>query len=167
MTERLHFHFSLSCIGEGNGNPLQCSCLENPRDGAAWWDGVAQSRTQLQRLSSSSSNHQDGQTGREKILCSRSSHTGNGEELGFEPSSPISVSTLGWCHSTSVSPIARWCPPVVPYISSGLQRVQSTVLEVIAMRWNRNMWEQLLGTMQDHRGLIPTVVGSFLLSFSH
>ena len=47
-TERLHFHFSLSCIGEGNGNPLQCSCLENPRDGAAWWaavSGVAQSRT--------------------------------------------------------------------------------------------------------------------------
>ena len=37
MTERLHFHFSLSCIGERNGNPLQCSCLENPRDGRAWW----------------------------------------------------------------------------------------------------------------------------------
>ena len=36
-TERLHFHFSLSCIGEGNGNPLQCSCLENPRDGGGWW----------------------------------------------------------------------------------------------------------------------------------
>ena len=49
-TERLHFQFSLSCIGEGNGNPLQCSCLENPRDGGAWWaaiDGVAQSRTRL------------------------------------------------------------------------------------------------------------------------
>ena len=47
-TQRLHFHFSLSCIVEGNGNPLQCSCLENPRDGAAWWaavSGVAQSQT--------------------------------------------------------------------------------------------------------------------------
>ena len=57
-TERLHFHFSLSCIGEGDGNPLQCSCLENPRDGGAWWAavyGVAQSRTRLKRLSSSSS----------------------------------------------------------------------------------------------------------------
>ena len=57
-TEQLHFHFSLSCIGEGNGNPLQWSCLENPRDGGAWWAavyGVAQSRTQLKRLSSSSS----------------------------------------------------------------------------------------------------------------
>ena len=65
MTERLHFHFSLSCIGEGNGNLvplpgecLQCSCLENPKDGEAWWAavcGVAQSRTRLKRLSSSSS----------------------------------------------------------------------------------------------------------------
>ena len=57
-TERLHFHFSLSCIGEGNGNPLQCSCLENPRDRGAWWVavyGVAQSRTLLKQLSSSSS----------------------------------------------------------------------------------------------------------------
>ena len=58
MTERLHFHFSLSCIGEGNGNSLQCSCLENPRDGGAWWaaiSGVAESRTGLKWLSSSSS----------------------------------------------------------------------------------------------------------------
>ena len=50
MTERLPFHFSLSCIGEGNGNPLQCSCLENPRDGGARWarvSGVTQSRAQL------------------------------------------------------------------------------------------------------------------------
>ena len=57
-TERPPFHFSLSCIGEGNGNPLQCSCLENSRDGGALWAaicGVAQSRTQLKRLSSSSS----------------------------------------------------------------------------------------------------------------
>ena len=56
-TEQLHFHFSLSCIGEGNGNPLQCSCLENPRDRASWWAamyGVAQSQTRLKWLSSSS-----------------------------------------------------------------------------------------------------------------
>ena len=59
-TERLHFHVSLSRIGEGNGNPLQCSCLENPRGGGAWWAavyGVAQSRTRLKQLSSSSSNY--------------------------------------------------------------------------------------------------------------
>ena len=58
FTEWLHFHFLLSCIGDGNGNPLQCSCLENPRDGGAWWAavyGVTQSRTHLKRLSSSSS----------------------------------------------------------------------------------------------------------------
>ena len=56
MTERLHFHFSLACIREGNGNPLQCSCLENPKDGGAWWaavSGVAQSWTRLKLLSSS------------------------------------------------------------------------------------------------------------------
>ena len=55
-TERLHFHFSLSCIGEGDGNPLQCSCLENPRDRGAWWAAisrVAQNQTRLKRLSSS------------------------------------------------------------------------------------------------------------------
>ena len=54
-TERLHFHFSLLCTGEGDGNPLQCSCLENP-----WWAavyGVTQSRTRLKRLSNSSSSH--------------------------------------------------------------------------------------------------------------
>ena len=58
MTEQLHFHFSLACIGKGNGNPFQYSCLENPRDGGAWWAvvyGVAQDWTRLQRLSSSSS----------------------------------------------------------------------------------------------------------------
>ena len=58
MTQCLHFHFSLSCTGEENGNPLQYSCLENPRDGGAWWAalyGVAQSRTLLKLLSSSSS----------------------------------------------------------------------------------------------------------------
>ena len=62
MAEQFHFHFSLSCIREGNGNPLQCSCLENPRDGGAWWAaiyGVAQSRTRLKRLNSSS-NSSDG-----------------------------------------------------------------------------------------------------------
>ena len=58
QTEWLPFHFSLSCIGEGNGNQLQCSCLENVRDGGAWWAavyGVTQSLIQLKRLSSSSS----------------------------------------------------------------------------------------------------------------
>ena len=65
-TEQLHFHFSLSCIGEGNGNPLQCSCLENRRDGGAWWAaiyGVTQSWTWLKRLSSSSSSSNQAEAG--------------------------------------------------------------------------------------------------------
>ena len=76
MTERLHFHFSLSGIGEGNGNPLQCSCLENPRDGGAWWaavSGVAQSWTWLKRLSSSSTGRI--LTGFSLPLCEHSSLT--------------------------------------------------------------------------------------------
>ena len=72
-TERLHFHFSLSCIGEGNGNPLQCSCLENPRDRGASWAavyGVTQSWTRLKWLSSSSyiSFNINFQNSREKFL---------------------------------------------------------------------------------------------------
>ena len=72
-TEWLHFHFSLSCIGEGNGNALQCSCLENPRDGGAWWAavyGVAQNRTRLKRLSSSSSMMQRMNEGCCHLSCS-------------------------------------------------------------------------------------------------
>ena len=65
-TERLHFHFSLSCIGEGNGNPLQCFCLENPWDRGAWWAavcGVAQSRTRLKRLPSLGFSRQEHSSG--------------------------------------------------------------------------------------------------------
>ena len=68
-TEQLHFHFSLSCIAEGNGNPLQCSCLENPRDRGAWWApvyGVAQSQTRLKWLSSSSSSRSSSKHNRSK-----------------------------------------------------------------------------------------------------
>ena len=71
MTKRLHFHFSLSCIGEGNGNPLQCSWLENPRDRASWWAavyGVAQSRTRLKRLGSSSIGSQGNYTGASQVV---------------------------------------------------------------------------------------------------
>ena len=76
-TERLHFDFSLSYTGEGNGNPLQCSCLENPRDGGAWWAaiyGVAQSWTQLKRLSSSSSSSSSwdlGASNRNQLLLTK------------------------------------------------------------------------------------------------
>ena len=89
MIEQLHSHFSLSCIGEGNGNPLQCSCLEN-RDGGAWWAaayGVAQSRTRLKRLSSSS-----------KQL--RRDDVAGGEEAGLELERPRVESLI--CHSLAL-----------------------------------------------------------------
>ena len=77
--ERLPVQFSLSCIGEGSGNPLQCSCLENPGDGGAWWaavHGVAQSRTGLKRLSSSSSSSRacrgQGNEGDQRVISSDS-----------------------------------------------------------------------------------------------
>ena len=72
-TEQLHFPFSLPCIGEGNGNPLQCSCLENPRDRGAWWApvyGVAQSQTRLKWLSSSSSNRYEATSCGFGLYCS-------------------------------------------------------------------------------------------------
>ena len=74
-TEQPHFHFSLSCIGEGNSNPLQYSSLENPRDGGAWWAAVysvAQSWTRLRRLSSSSSSYWvDNRCLNQVMLCQR------------------------------------------------------------------------------------------------
>ena len=79
-TKQLPFHFSLSCIGEGNGNPLQCSCLENPRDRGSWWAavyGVSQSRTRLKRLSSSSSSFPGGPSGEESTCQFR--------RCGFDP----------------------------------------------------------------------------------
>ena len=87
FTSTFHFHFSLSRIGEGNGNPLQCSCLENPRDSGAWWAavyGVAQSRTWLKRLSSSSS---IGNAGLPQWLSSKDSTCNAGDwvrSLGWE-----------------------------------------------------------------------------------
>ena len=74
MTEQLHFHFSLSCIGEGNGTPLQCSRLENPRDGGAWWAavyGVAQGRTRLKRLHFHFSLSCTGEGNGNPLQCSR------------------------------------------------------------------------------------------------
>ena len=90
MTERLHFHFSLSCTGEGNGNPLQCSSLENPRDGGASCAavyGITQSQTQLKQLSSSSSSMD--------ILVFP--HSSVGKEDTCNAGDPGSVPRLGRC----------------------------------------------------------------------
>ena len=77
MTERLHFHFSLARIGEGNGNPLQRSCLENPKDGGAWWAaiyGVTRSRTRLKQFSKSSSSSSRGAGAKNKALSESLGH---------------------------------------------------------------------------------------------
>ena len=92
----LHFHFSLSCIGEGNGNPLQCSCLENPRDGGAWWAavfGVTQSQTRLKWLSSSSGQVRQGVRFKDK----------GGSEAPLIVRVPVLPSTRGQVLSTSSS----------------------------------------------------------------
>ena len=100
-TERLHFHFSLSCIGEGHGNPLQCSCLENPRDGGAWWAavyGVTQSQRRLKWLSSSSQWPQ----------CLLSSLFQEGIFVDYLAQSRC-CNTVTLCHPRKSSPFAgRW-----------------------------------------------------------
>ena len=101
-TEQLPFHFSLSCIGEGNGNPLQCSCLENPRDGGAWWSavyGVAQSRTRLTQLSSSSSSSpiMAHALGRETVKATRCKVKSTFPDLGVRTFSEVeSINNLKW-----------------------------------------------------------------------
>ena len=95
-TERLHFHFSLPCIGEGNGNPLRCSCLENPRDGGAWWAavyGIAQSRTRLKRHSSSSSSRKQ-----------RASHVAQLVEFTWNAGDPW-VGKIPWRRDRQPTPV--------------------------------------------------------------
>ena len=116
-TERLHFHFSLSCIGKGNGNLLQCSCLENPRDGGAWWAavyGVAQSRTRLKRLSSSilTQGFSGGSDGKESAC-----NTGDlGWDDPLEKGIATQYSILAWRSSWAEEPGRLW--------SMGQQRVE-------------------------------------------
>ena len=103
MTERLHFHFSLSCTGEGNGSPLQCSCLESPRDGGAWWAavyGVAQSRTRMKRLSSSSRSSSISKSC--LALCDP-----------MDCSTPASLSSPAPGACSNSCPLSRWCHPVL------------------------------------------------------
>ena len=97
-TERLPFHFSLSCIGEGNGSPLQCSCPENPRDGGAWWAavyGVAQSRTRLTWLSSSSSAGSLLLHSLFSSFCVQASHCGGFSCCGARDLGPLGFGSCG------------------------------------------------------------------------
>ena len=111
MIERLHFHFSLSCIGEGNGNPLQCSFLENPRDGGACWaavNGVAQSRTRLMWLSSS-------------------------KVASWCPISPCSTAYPGPYHPFSVS-----CTIFIPLPARALCNTSRVFSPVISSLWSHS-----------------------------
>ena len=102
-TERPPFHFSLSCIGEGNGNPLQCSCLENPKDGEAGWAsdyGVAQSRTRLKRLSSSSSSSR----GHKILTQSQHCKLGSGGTCASDQGGDMNSDS----RLTSLLPSGRW-----------------------------------------------------------
>ena len=120
MTERLLFIFSLSCTGEGNGNPLQCSCLENPRDGGAWWAaicGVAQKRTRLKRLSSSSSSRVIvAQTVKPLPAIGETRVRFLGREDPLEKGMAIHSSTLAWR--------SPWAEEPDRLQSMGLQRVR-------------------------------------------
>ena len=109
-TERLPFHFSLSCIGESIGNPLQCSCLENPRNEEAWWAavyGVAQSWTWLKWLSNSSSN-----TCFVSVQFSRSVLSDSLQPHEFQHTRPLCPSPTPGVHSNSC-PLSRWCHPAI------------------------------------------------------
>ena len=115
MTERLHFHFSLSCIGEGNSNPFQCSCLENPRDGGAWWAavyGVTQSRTRLKQLSSSSSSKWNMQIPVliEKFLFLRINSSRNSPILSLSHSVSLSLPTYLSSYFSSLTIYPKWLP---------------------------------------------------------
>ena len=119
--ERLRFQFSVSCIREGNGNPLQCSCLENPRDGGAWWaavSGVAQSRTRLKRLSSSRVvplvKNLPANTGYARAMGST---PGLGRSLGGGNGNPLQY----LCLRNPMDRGARW--PYEQETSTGSQRV--------------------------------------------
>ena len=103
-TELLHFHFSLSCTGEGNGNPLQNSCLENPRDGEAWWAAiyaVAQNQTRLKRFSSSSSNEKNIKVFNKDML-QQGQDLGEVNEVGHKSiaSAPVFTGNFNFLRST-------------------------------------------------------------------
>ena len=125
-TERLHFHFSLSCIGEGNGNSLQCSCLENPRDRGAWWAavyGVAQSWTRLKQLSSSSSKWWWGFPGDSVVKNPPTMQETQVRSLGQEDPQEECMAT----HSS----ILAWR---IPWAEEP-GRLQSTALQIVRHDW--------------------------------
>ena len=127
MTERLHFRFSLSCIIEGTGNSLQCSCLENPRDGGAWWAaiyGVAQSRTRLKRLSPAAALL--------KGALFRFSCIGNHQKISLKYRFclvGLTSSQLPLCHWLRSGPVKQ------TYAQRGQRERQEEIKETVGTEW--------------------------------
>ena len=135
MTERLHVHFSLSCIGEGNGNPLQCSCLENPRDGGAWWAAVYGSHRVRHNWSDLAAAAAAGKN--IGVGCPPSS-----EDLlhpGIEPTSPASPAL-----QVDSLPLSHWgyivyiC--VYTHLATGLYTHLTTVLKIYWKIYLERKW---------------------------
>ena len=158
-TERLHFHLSLSCTGEGNGNPLQCSCLENPRDGrasSAAIYGVAQSWTRLKQLSSSSSSFKMHQLAWQYFLAVLSLWVCFLFFL-LPPPSPFLLSFLLKWHLLSVSNI--W-----------IKKVDCSLTEHFTKEWMDSVWEwcalklsqktKITGVPKESHKLMPSVRGA-------
>ena len=126
-TERLHFHFLLSCIGEGNGNPLQCSCLENPRDEGAWWAaiyGVTQSRTRLKQLSSSSSifSFQDRKSNVSELQQPCPSPGLIGVKVKVKSLSRVQLFATPWTIAHQVPPSTEFSRPILEWVAISFSR---------------------------------------------
>ena len=137
-TEWLHFHFSLSCIGERNGTPLQCSCLENARDGGAWWAavyGVAQIRTGLKQLSSSSSKHK-------KATCWK-------DEVFGQITKPSCASFVKWRGGRNTQDTATINE--LPHSATPLKAFIITVLHVLIQLaiFNHRWWSETCFSMHE------------------
>ena len=151
-TERLHFHFSLSCIGEGNGNPLQCSCLENPRDGGTWWVAiyrVAQSPTWLKWLRSSSMRSGQSAYDSLRVLTGKCSSRKTGPPQDSKNSAAEKVAykwqtgTLSWTTGARISPREIW----VCLLNNGSQR-RRWMGSPPGNSWPGNwLWRYLIGVL--------------------
>ena len=122
MTERLHFHFSLSCIGEGNGNPLQGSCLENPRDRGAWWaavHGVAKSQARLSDFHFSLSCIGEGNGNPLQCSCLENPRDGGAWWAAISGVAQ-SRTRLKWLSSSSI--LVHWSQRVIGRKARGLQK---------------------------------------------
>ena len=174
--EWLHFHFSLSCIGEGNGNPLQCSCLENPRDRGAWWaavHGVAQSQTRLKQLSSSSSKHIQHRTGQAGVTLASGVVGSRLLSLPFSHSWP---SLCLFDFRLRQSSCIQWPPETLALVIShernselkpvSVLTLSDEVLQLIPIGWLESQAEQKSNLSPARCNVQASITGIFLQPWS-